>query len=122
MSQLFPDLFSPIRVGSYTLKNRIMNTGHAAHFQTATGVPTQRYADYVGEHARGGAGVIVIGHTVVAYDGPVPLSLSSVDDEVVPIYRKMATRPMRTRFPCSFRWGTGGVVSPIRADFSAGAS
>ena len=108
MSQFFPDLFSPIRVGSYMLKNRIMNTGHAAHFQTATGVPTQRYADYVGERARGGAGVIVIGHTVVAYDGPVPLSLSSVDDEVVPIYRKMADATHAYEVPLLVQMGHRG--------------
>ena len=51
MPDPFPHLFSPVTVGPYTLKNRIMNTGHAAHFQTGDGLPTQRYVDYMGEWA-----------------------------------------------------------------------
>lgn len=27
MSEVFPNLFSPLKVGKYTLKNRIVNTG-----------------------------------------------------------------------------------------------
>ena len=54
MSDAFPHLFSPLKVGKYTLANRIMNTGHAAHFQTGDGLPTQRYVDYVRERAKGG--------------------------------------------------------------------
>ena len=76
MSDSFPHLFSPIAVGAYTLKNRIMNTGHAAHFQTGDGLPTQRYVDYVGERAKGGVGIVVTGHTVPYYDGEVSLSLA----------------------------------------------
>ena len=52
MSDSFPHLFSPIAVGPYTLKNRIMNTGHAAHFQTGDGLPTRRYVDYLAERAK----------------------------------------------------------------------
>ena len=62
-------------VGTYRLANRIMNTGHAAHFQTGDGLPTRRYVDYVRERARGGAGIIVTGHTVPYYDGDAALSL-----------------------------------------------
>ena len=73
MSESFPHLFSPITVGSYTLKNRIMNTGHAAHFQTGDGLPTERYVDYVRERAKGGVGIVVTSHTVPYYDGDVAL-------------------------------------------------
>ena len=90
MSDSFPHLFSPITIGSYTLKNRIMNTGHAAHFQTGDGLPTERYVDYVGERARGGVGIVVTGHTVPYYDGDVALSLASYDDRIVPMYQRMA--------------------------------
>ena len=86
----FPGLFSPLRVGSYTLANRIMNTGHAAHFQTGDGLPTQRYVDYVRERAKGGAGIIVTGHTVPYHDGDASLSLASYDERIVPIYARMA--------------------------------
>jgi 2,4-dienoyl-CoA reductase-like NADH-dependent reductase (Old Yellow Enzyme family)/thioredoxin reductase len=86
----FPGLFSPLRVGAYTLANRIMNTGHAAHFQTGDGLPTQRYVDYVRERAKGGAGIIVTGHTVPYHDGEASLSLASYDERIVPIYARMA--------------------------------
>ena len=90
MTMAFPHLFSPIRVGRFTVKNRIMNTGHAAHFQTGDGLPTQRYVDYVRERARGGVGIIVIGNTVTHYDGDAAGSLASFDDRIIPIYAKMA--------------------------------
>ena len=38
MQDSFPHRFSPIAIGSYTLKNRITNTAHAAHFQTGDGL------------------------------------------------------------------------------------
>ena len=53
MAGTFPNLFSSLKIGHYTLKNRIMNTGHAAHFQTGDGLPTDRYVDYVRERAKG---------------------------------------------------------------------
>ena len=90
VSESFPHLFSPMAIGAYTLKNRIMNTGHAAHFQTGDGLPTRRYVDYVGERAKGGVGIVVTGHTVPYYDGDVALSLASYDDRIVPMYQRMA--------------------------------
>ena len=67
-----------------------MNTGHAAHFQTGDGLPTQRYVDYVGERAKGGVGIVVTGHTVPYHDGDTALSLASYDDRIVPMYQRMA--------------------------------
>jgi 2,4-dienoyl-CoA reductase-like NADH-dependent reductase (Old Yellow Enzyme family)/thioredoxin reductase len=90
MTEQFPHLFSPLRVGKYTLKNRIMNTGHAAHFQTGDGTPNEQYVHYVGERAKGGAAIIVTGHTVPVYDGDVSLSLTNFDDRVVRILHQMA--------------------------------
>ena len=90
MAESFPHLFSPLEVGSYTLKNRIMNTGHAAHFQTGDGLPTDRYVDYVRERAKGGVGIIVTGHTVTHYDGDASLSLANFDDRITGVYRKFA--------------------------------
>jgi 2,4-dienoyl-CoA reductase-like NADH-dependent reductase (Old Yellow Enzyme family) len=90
MSEQFPHLFQPLRVGALTLKNRFMNTGHAAHFQTGDGIPTEKYVHYLRERAKGGAGIIVTGHTVTHFDGDVALSLASYDDRIVEIYKRMA--------------------------------
>ena len=90
MTDHFPHLFAPITLGRYTLKNRIMNTGHAAHFQTGAGLPTQRYVDYVRERAKGGCSIIVTGFTAPCHDGEAALSLASFDESIVPIYQRMS--------------------------------
>ena len=90
MATPFPHLFQPIRVGKYTLKNRIVNAGHAAHFQGEGGLPDDRYVHYVRERAKGGAAMVVLGNTVVYNDGEVPLSMANYDDRVIPIYRRMS--------------------------------
>lgn len=90
MSEFFPNLFAPIRIGTYTVKNRIMNTGHAAHYQQGDGTPTQAYADYVRERAKGGAGIIVTGHTVPVYDGQLSLSLTNYSDASSDAFKRMA--------------------------------
>src|SRR5215831_6207433 len=90
MTDAFPHLFTPLRVGKYTLKNRIMNTGHAAHFQAGDGTPADQYIHYVGERAKGGAAIIVMGHAVPVYDGEASLSLTNFDDRVIPVLHHMA--------------------------------
>lgn len=108
MSQPFPHLFSPLRVGAYTLKNRIMNTGHAAHFQTADGVPTDRYVDYVAERAKGGVAIIVTSHTVPHYDGEASMSLASFDERTVKMHAKMAAATHAYDVPLLVQMGHRG--------------
>jgi 2,4-dienoyl-CoA reductase-like NADH-dependent reductase (Old Yellow Enzyme family)/thioredoxin reductase len=67
-----------------------MNTGHAAHFQAGDGTPTEQYVHYVGERAKGGAAIIVTGHTVPAYDGEASLSLTNFDDRLLSVLHRMA--------------------------------
>ena len=90
MATPFPHLFQPIRVGKYTLKNRIVNAGHAAHYQGEGGLPDDRYVHYVRERAKGGAAMVVLGNTVVYNDGEIPLSMANYDDRVIPVYRRMS--------------------------------
>ena len=108
MSESFPHLFSPIALGPYTLRNRIMNTGHAAHFQTGDGIPTRRYVDYLGERAKGGAGIVVTGHTVPYHDGEVSLSLASYDERIVPMYQRMAAATHAHEVPLLAQLGHRG--------------
>tara|TARA_A100001037_G_scaffold306407_1_gene351265 strand:+ start:1773 stop:3740 length:1968 start_codon:yes stop_codon:yes gene_type:complete len=90
MTAAFPQLFEPITVGSYTLKNRIMNTGHGAQFKSGDGIPTDQYVAYVRERARGGAGIIVTGHTVPHYDGDHARDVCSYDERITEVYKKFA--------------------------------
>ena len=113
---MFPRLFSPIRIGRYTLRNRIVNAGHAAHFQTGDGLPTVRYVEYVRERARGGAGLVIIGHTVPHYDGDVSIALTNYDDRVVPWYRAFADAthphdvPVLVQLGHRGRWAVDGAA------------
>ena len=122
MPETFPHLFSPLKVGTYTLANRIMNTGHAAHFQTGDGLPTQRYVDYVRERAKGGAGIIVTGHTVVYYDSDAALSLASYDERIIPMYAKMAEATHAYDVPIIAQMGHRGRRVPSPAGLLARAS
>lgn len=58
MPEHFPLLFSPLKVGSIELPNRITITAHGTHF-AENGLPTQRHVHYHAERARGGVGMIV---------------------------------------------------------------
>ena len=90
MTDSFPNLFSPLVVGGYTLRNRIMNTGHAAHHQSADGMPSDAYVHYLRERAKGGAGIIVTGHTVPVYDGETTLAFTNFHDGIIPVYQRIA--------------------------------
>lgn len=54
----FPNLFSPLRIGTFTVRNRILSTAHFTGF-AERGLPSQRHKDYWGSKARGGIGLII---------------------------------------------------------------
>ncbi len=60
----YPHLFSPLRIGNVTVRNRIMQTAHVKLF-AADGVDSQRNVDYQAARARGGAGLLITGNRVV---------------------------------------------------------
>jgi mycofactocin system FadH/OYE family oxidoreductase 2 len=60
----YPHLFSPLRIGSATVRNRIMQTAHVKLF-AEHGVDSQRNVDYQVARARGGAGLLITGNRVV---------------------------------------------------------
>ena len=60
----YPHLFSPLRIGSETVRNRIMQTAHVKLF-TAGSVDSQRNVDYQVARAKGGAGLLITGNRVV---------------------------------------------------------
>lgn len=59
MTTSFPHLFSPLRIGGITLRNRIMSTGHDTVLPTDSKVNEALIA-YHQARARGGAGLIVL--------------------------------------------------------------
>ena len=57
--QAFPHLFSPLKVGSKTLKHRLNFGAHTANMSEG-GLPMDRHLGYYSERARGGAAMIVV--------------------------------------------------------------
>ena len=60
----YPHLFSPLRIGNVTIRNRIMQTAHVKLF-AERGVDSQRNVDYQAARAKGGAGLLITGNRVV---------------------------------------------------------
>ena len=85
MTQQFPLLFAPFRLGQHDLQSRIVVTGHAAQFYDEEKLPNEDYAYYLRERAKGGAGMVTLGSC-----GVHPTSTSyfiNQDDRIIPRYK-----------------------------------
>lgn len=51
-------LFTPLKIGAFTVKNRIVSTGHLSNFAVG-GLPSERHYNYWVTKAKGGVGLIV---------------------------------------------------------------
>ena len=87
---MFPRLFSPLAIGSVTLRNRIVSSGHDT-VMAEHGQITDRLIAYHEARARGGAGLIVVQvagiHETARYTSHV---LMATDDSCMPGYRALA--------------------------------
>ena len=61
MTDQFKYLFSPFKIGSVTIPNRICTTAHGTLLADENNFPDERYAAYQGARAKGGAGLIIAG-------------------------------------------------------------
>lgn len=85
----FPNLFSPVRIGPVTIKNRIVFPAHLTNY-AENHLPSPRHAYYYGERARGGTGLIIteeqsVHQTDLAYEKLI----DAFDPRVIPGYRKI---------------------------------
>ncbi len=60
----YPHLFSPLRIGPVTVRNRIMQTAHVKLW-ARDGVDSDRNVAYQAARAKGGAGLLITGNRVV---------------------------------------------------------
>ncbi|WP_199087315.1 FAD-dependent oxidoreductase [Bosea sp. ASV33] len=102
MNGPFPHLFSPLKIGPITLRNRIVMAPHAVVFSPGYGSAVERVIDYHVERAKGGAGLIVMSNFLfppswkrqATWGGALETSplgtLDRIDDpELVPAYRRL---------------------------------
>ena len=59
MADVYKRLFSPFKLGSQTIKNRIAMAPLTRQMAHADGTPTDEMAAYYGRRARGGLGLII---------------------------------------------------------------
>ena len=59
MAEAYPHLFSPLKIGAFTLRNRIAMAPLTRQMAEADGTPTDEMAAYYGRRARGGLAMII---------------------------------------------------------------
>jgi mycofactocin system FadH/OYE family oxidoreductase 2 len=88
----FPYLFSPLRVGSVTVPNRVVFSAHLTNLAEHNR-PGPRLLAYYEERARGGAGLIITEEqSVHPTDRAYERLIDAFEEDVVPGYRELTRR------------------------------
>ena len=86
---MFPNLFSPLKIGTVEVKNRISFQPHLTNLAIGN-LPSERQMYYWGERAKGGAGLIITEELTVH---PTDMSYEKLIDvyhaEVIPGFKKV---------------------------------
>jgi 2,4-dienoyl-CoA reductase-like NADH-dependent reductase (Old Yellow Enzyme family) len=125
-------LFSPLRVGGLTLRNRIVSTAHSTGLTEGNEIGDRLIA-YYAARARGGVGLIITGSTSVHPNSTSKLmpALANWDDSIIEPYRKLAgaVHPHGTRIFAQLNHAgalsgaagkAGRVVAPSALDSELG--
>ncbi len=90
MSDMFPNLFSPLTIKNVTLKNRVFSTGHMTTLVTGY-KPNDDLVAYHEARAKGGAGLVII-EVALAHESAVYTShsIAAYNDECIPGYQRIA--------------------------------
>ncbi|MGH3276541.1 MAG: mycofactocin system FadH/OYE family oxidoreductase 2, partial [Streptosporangiaceae bacterium] len=82
-------LFSPLRVGPLTLRNRVVFAAHLTNY-ARNGLPSAQHAAYYAARAAGGAGMIITEeHSTHPADWPYEKLIHGFRPEVIPGYRRI---------------------------------
>ncbi|HET9077799.1 MAG TPA: mycofactocin system FadH/OYE family oxidoreductase 2 [Acidimicrobiales bacterium] len=83
-------LFTPMRIGSLTVRNRIVFSAHLTNYATQDGRPSDQHAAYYAARAAGGAGLIITEeHSTHPTDWPYEKLIHGFHPEVIPGYRRI---------------------------------
>ena len=113
MSNRYPHLLSPGRIGTLELKNRIAVSAMGVSLSEDDGTVGERIIAYHEEQARGGAGLIVSGVTGVAWPtGAVAMQQTGIsDDRFVPGLRQLCDRVHAAGAKIAAQLHHGGLVA-----------
>lgn len=82
-------LFSPLRMGPLTVRNRIVFSAHLTNY-AADGLPSEQHAAYYAARAAGGAGLIITEeHSTHPTDWPYEKLIHGFNPAVIPGYRRI---------------------------------
>jgi mycofactocin system FadH/OYE family oxidoreductase 2 len=82
-------LFSPLRLGPVTVRNRIVFSAHLTNY-AEDGLPTEQHAAYYEARAAGGAGLIITEeHSTHPTDWPYEKLIHGFHREVIPGYKRI---------------------------------
>jgi 2,4-dienoyl-CoA reductase (NADPH2) len=85
---MFRNLFSPIRINTLEIKNRIAYPSLGLLYST-DGKLNDRYFNYFLERAKGGAGLVTVGPVGVDFIGSGAIALSLAHDDAIPDFRRL---------------------------------
>jgi len=86
----FKHLFTPLTIGSFTVRNRIVSTAHLTGF-AESGLPSERHLNYWVSKARGGIGLIVTEDQAVHPSASTdPFVIQAYRDECIAPFRRIA--------------------------------
>ena len=86
----FKTLFSPFRIRTLELKNRIVMPPMATYFADEDGFINDRHIAYYVKRARGGVGYITVEHTGILRQGRAALNMALIDsDEKIPSFKRL---------------------------------
>lgn len=92
----FDTLFSPLRIGSMSLPNRIVMSPMTTDYGNLEQEPTERLMAYLEARAQGGVGLITLEVCSVALDHRyMANSLSLAEDRFIPLHRELVDRVHR---------------------------
>ncbi|MGH3118063.1 MAG: FAD-dependent oxidoreductase, partial [Gaiellales bacterium] len=92
MAYEFQALFTPVKLGPLTLKNRIYSSGHAEAMAEG-GRPTERLRRYHEAKARGGCALTIFGGSSSVHPSSPAAAWKQIanhDDSIIPGYRALA--------------------------------
>ncbi len=88
-SSQYKYLFSPLKIGSMTVNNRVLFSAHLTNL-AENNLPSERLAAYYAERAKGGCGLIITEEqSVHPTDHAYEKLIHAFDERVIPYYRHM---------------------------------
>jgi mycofactocin system FadH/OYE family oxidoreductase 2 len=93
-------LWSPLRLGPVTVRNRIVFSAHLTNYATQDGMPSEQHAAYYADRARGGSGLIITEeHSTHPTDWPYEKLIHGFNHKVISGYRAITEAVHRHRTP-----------------------